>query len=434
LPDLAQYQIDALFCPERFAFVEATTKAGKTAGCIAWILWQLHEAPPNSVLRWIAPVYKQAQIAYDRIRNILRVGAPPEADWEAKKHDMEIVIESRRIQFKGGDDPDGLFGEDVFAAVIDEASRCKDGVWVAVRSTLTATNGPARLIGNVKGRKNWAYKLGQQAKSGMPGWKYSKITALDAIDAGIISKEEVEAARAELPEIVFRELYLAEPADDGANPFGIEHIAACVKPISDKAPVVFGVDVARKQDWTVVYGLDEDGTVCRFERFHGVPWQECIERIANTIGNVKTFVDATGVGDAVVDALHRRVSSVEGFLFTSKSKQQLMEGLAIAIQRHEIGYPAGVTVDELEAFEFEYKSHGVSYSAPEGMHDDCVCALALAVKGKQAPQWDIGIHVVSRDPHRQQQVSHEEGIKRDEAARQERFKAFLAGATQKGRR
>jgi hypothetical protein len=32
----------------------------------------------------------------------------------------------------------------------------------------------------------------------------------------------------------------------------------------------------------------------------------------------------------------------------------------------------------LEQFEFEYTRTGVRYSAPAGLHDDCVCALALA--------------------------------------------------------
>jgi hypothetical protein len=40
--------------------------------------------------------------------------------------------------FKSGDKPDSLYGEDVAAAVIDEATRCKEEVFHAVRSTLTA--------------------------------------------------------------------------------------------------------------------------------------------------------------------------------------------------------------------------------------------------------------------------------------------------------
>jgi hypothetical protein len=67
-----------------------------------------------------------------------------------------------------------------------------------------------------------------------------------------------------------------------------------------------------------------------------------------------------------------------GYKFTSPSKQQLMEGLAVAIQKQEIRVASAVTIAELEAFEYEYTRTGVRYSAPAGVHDDCVMALALA--------------------------------------------------------
>jgi hypothetical protein len=55
-----------------------------------------------------------------------------------------------------------------------------------------------------------------------------------------------------------------------------------------------------------------------------------------------------------------------------------MEGLALAIQQRKVLFPEGPIKDELENFEFEYTRTGVRYTAPEGLHDDCVCALALA--------------------------------------------------------
>jgi len=71
-------------------------------------------------------------------------------------------------------------------------------------------------------------------------------------------------------------------------------------------------------------------------------------------------------------------ASFQGWQFTSQSKQKLMEGLAVAIQSRRIWYPKGPIQDELEQFEFVVTRTGVSYSAPEGFYDDCVCALALA--------------------------------------------------------
>ena len=61
-----------------------------------------------------------------------------------------------------------------------------------------------------------------------------------------------------------------------------------------------------------------------------------------------------------------------------------MEGLSVAIQRQEVSFPDGVIVAELEAFEYIYSRTGVKYSAPEGLHDDAVMALALAIACKNA--------------------------------------------------
>ena len=40
------------------------------------------------------------------------------------------------------------------------------------------------------------------------------------------------------------------------------------------------------------------------------------------------------------------------FRFLSLSKQQLMEGLAVAIQQHRVTFPEGVLTSELEALDF----------------------------------------------------------------------------------
>lgn len=272
----------------------------------------------------------------------------------------------------------------MYAAVIDEASRAKDEAWHAIRSTLTATQGMIRIIGNVKGRKNWFYALARKAENGEPGMEFHRINAYDAAEAGIIQLDEIEDAKRQLPENVFRELYLAMPSDDGGNPFGIQSIQACIGALSLKPVVTWGIDLAKSVDWTVLLGLDEDMSVAALHRFQS-PWQDTIRKIHDIVGSVRALVDSTGVGDPVLEALQDGYGNYEGFKFSSTSKQQLMEGLAVAIQQQDVTYPEGVLVSELEQFEYAYTRTGVTYSAPAGMHDDTVCALALAVRHHQQP-------------------------------------------------
>lgn len=394
-PWLADYQKEALFGDYRYSVVEGSTKAGKTAPCLIWLAEQAMMGKAGQNFWWVAPVYPQAEIAFERMKRGL-----PKQYYKANNQDRWVeLLNGARMWFKSGEKPDNLYGEDVYAAVIDEATRVREESWHAVRSTLTATRGPLRIIGNVKGRKNWAYRLARKAEAGEPGMHYAKITANDAVKAGVLAQSEIDQARRDLPEAVFRELYLAEASDDEGNPFGVGAIRRCIASMSTKEPRAWGWDLAKSIDWTVGIGLDEDGFVCRFERFQR-PWSETLSTILTLTGDKPALVDATGVGDPVVEQLQRQGGpNFEGFKFTSQSKQQLMEGLAIAIQQQNVWFPDGPIVSELEIFEYVYSRTGVRYSAPEGNHDDCVMALGLVVQrsGRQEPepfQWYVGDKVI----------------------------------------
>ena len=380
-------QRDAIFCPERYGLTEASTKSGKTVGCIIWLFERAIEGHSGQHFWWVAPVSGQAEIAFRRFkqyvpRNLYRTN---EAD------NYMVLANGTYIWFKSADKPDSLYGEDVYAAVIDEASRCKEDAWHAIRSTLTYTRGPVRIIGNVKGRKNWAYRLARQAEGGAENMHYSKLTAYDAVDAGVLDAAEIEDAKRTLPEDIFRQLYLAEPAGDEGNPFGIEAINACMEPLDGGPVVVWGWDLARSVDYTVGIGLSRRGYVAQFERIQK-PWNITKQFIVDRVEiGTPAYIDASGVGDPIVSDLQLTGGEYHPYKFTLTSKQDLMRGLAAAIQQKAVRFPEGVIVRELESFEYVMKPNGnCLYSAPEGYHDDCVVALALAVHGFKKQAWDVG--------------------------------------------
>lgn len=390
-PWLYPKQRDAIFdCvdingkPSRYALIEASTKAGKTSACIAWLVEQAMQGKKGQGFWWVAPVYSQAKIAFNR----MKLGLPR---WFYVPNNSEMflrLLNGAIIYFKSAEKPDNLYGDDVYAAVADEASRMREEAWHALRSTLTATKGPVRIIGNVKGRKNWFYMLAREAERGRPDMSYAKLNAYDAIDGGVLEAAEIEDARSVLPENVFRELYLAEASDDEGNPFGLAHIRACLGELSEAPPVAIGVDLAKSVDWTVVIGIDAQGRVCGYERWQRKPWKETTAKVRELVRDFPTLVDSTGVGDPIVENLQTDCLDVRGFTFNASSKQRLMEGLALAIQSGWITIPDGPIRAELETFEYVFTRTGVRYSAPEGYHDDCVMALALAVE-----RWRSGAYL-----------------------------------------
>lgn len=401
-PPLYPVQLDAIDCPERYSIIEASTKSGKTYGCIIWLLNEasahydiedgicscnLHGTgcQAGKIYWWVAPVFSQAMIAYNRAKRLLN-----QVYKKANDSAMIIVLDNdAEIQFKSGEKPDNLYGEDVWSVVVDEATRMREEAFIAIRTTIAATQGKVRIIGNVKGRNNWAYRLARLAESGESDWHYSRITAQDAIIAGILSVDEVADARQVMPERVWSELFEAVPSEDGGNPFGLDFIDACItESISPKEPVAFGIDLAKSQDYTVLIGLDEDGNVCRYDRFQR-DWSMTERFIVEEVGEVDTLVDSTGVGDPIVERLRQEHPNIEGLKFTKNSKQQMMENLAVEIQNKTIGFPNNQIVLELREFGYELTRTGTRYEAMSG-HDDAVCALALAAwQKKDTPGWGV---------------------------------------------
>jgi hypothetical protein len=394
----------AIYEAARISVIEAATKSGKTSGCLQWLTEHAYLGRPGYQYWWIAPVGGTARIAYERLKR----GLPREA-FHSNESRLSITLldTDTTITFKGADRPDSLYGDDVYAAVCDEATRMKSSAWWAIRSTLTHTRGPVRIIGNRKGRHNWAYKLAREAEKlrtreerMAAGMAYHKITAKQAIAAGLYDQEEYEAAQRVLPERVFKELYDVEDTGDDNNPFGFTAIEACKLSggLSRKPAVAWGWDLAKHVDYTVGVGLDEDGHVSGFERWQKKPWPVTWDLIISITAGARGLVDSTGGGDQTLDELHNRGgSNFEGYVYTNKSKQQLMENLAASLQARSVRYDPDVCaalVLELESFEFIYRETMVCYSAPEGMNDDCVNALALAEmlrKGSSAGRSGLGV-------------------------------------------
>lgn len=351
-----------------------------TVGSIVWITEMALLGPTNRNYWWVAPISDQADIAFRRLKTYLTPGS-----YMTNEQRKTITLMNGAVLwFKSGDNPDSLFGEDVYGAVIDEASRVKELSWHAVRSTLSATQGAAIIIGNVKGKRNWFYNMARLAESTMDeedsDLHYAKLTIFDAIEGGVMSDSEVKSLKEQLPDAVFRELYLAEPSDDYGNPFGEDHILRCVANLSSESPVAWGVDLARKKTWFVIIGLDRDGYVCHFDRWKNKSWKESVKLVREIVGDLTPcVVDGSGLGDPVLESLQEGgYENFEGYILNPSSKQNLMEGLAMSVQTHEVHFPDGPIKSEMQDFTYEITRAGIKYTAPEGLYDDCVCSLAFA--------------------------------------------------------
>lgn len=207
-PKLTTYQQAFLYNPARFTVTEASTKVGKTYAHIWWIFERAHEPWNKEGYNhwWIAPVYNQTKIAFKRLRAKLA----PTGIYKINESNLTITCPNGAvIHFKSAEKPDNLFGEDVYSVVFDEAPRARQDAYFALRSTITATKGMMKLIGNFGGTANWVHQLKEKAKTDKE-FAYFKVTAWEAVAEGILEEEEILQAQRDLPPKIFKQLYLAE--------------------------------------------------------------------------------------------------------------------------------------------------------------------------------------------------------------------------------
>lgn len=388
-PPMSPDQTRMIDDPHPILWVGTGTKTGKT---VALAQWAIEGITLGQRVAWVGPWFKRTRTGWEHVSGAFQKAARSGLV-KSRSDEMRLVLPASGgvLECFSGDNPDSIFGEAFHRVIVDEAGRQPAGVLNAVMSTVTATSGQIKIAFNLdRGRRHWAIAGLLAARAGddpSQGW-----VTLKTSQSPYVPPAMIEQARRTLPAHVFAALYDAEIQDDGATVFrGIEGcIAGGLEDYRPGRRYVVGVDLARKVDWTVACVVCvESRHVVAFERSHGLPWHEQRRRImalADRYGRADCIVDATGVGDPNVEELIRDGVRVKPFVFTGPSKRDLVESLIVTVEQRRVTFPRiEALVSELEVFEYEQRPSGLlAYNAPDGYHDDCVMALALACHGLPA--------------------------------------------------
>jgi phage FluMu gp28-like protein len=375
-------QAIALQDPARFKVMDCGRRWGKTITESNW----LDEGAINHGGEnwWISPIFAQAKAVFRQKTAAAKKGGADAAFKDVSQSELRIEYKTGGIEhFKSADNPETLRGAGLKRVVIDEAARCKREVWEeVVRPSVSDTHGSV-LFGSTPKGKNWFYELWTRGQDPLQpefrSWKFP------TANNPMISAEDIEHARESLPVDVFNQEYLAEFLDNSAGVF--RNIKACstatpAAPISGGSYYA-GLDLARLTDFTVLTILDAAGRQVFIDRFNLLDWAIQKRRVIDAVhlyNNAPLLLDSTGIGDPIYEDLRHAGLNVDGYKFTSESKGKLIEALMIAFEQNKITIIDDQTQrNELDIYEYTMNRSGsVSYNAPEGYHDDCVIALALA--------------------------------------------------------
>ena len=361
----------------RFRTVSAGRRFGKT-----WLAVTecLQVAMRGGRAWWIAPTYKMSNVGWRPIRQVC---SPLDGVSVNKSERQAVFPGGGLVAVRSADNPDSLRGEGLDFVVMDEAAYIMPEAWIeAIRPALSDRLGRALFISTPRGR-NWFWDIHRKGGA-EPDW--SSFTYPTSSNP-FMPKGEIEAARAELPEIIFRQEYLAEFVDSEGAVFRRVHDAAILQPLEQPLEghqYSAGVDVAASVDYTVITVLDVNTReMVALDRFNRVDYPVLEDRLLATYRKWHLdgmVVESNSIGAPVIDHLREHDINIIPFTTTNTTKHDIIQRLQSAFEHgliHIIDNP--ILVGELLSYESKRTPSGnYTYSAPEGQHDDCVMSLAFA--------------------------------------------------------
>jgi len=384
--------------PERFKVLSAGRRWGKTR---LGVNECIDAASRGGRAWWVAPTYKDSEMGWRPLREIAR-----------QLPGVEIRISDKQVIFPNGgfvavrsaEKSDGLRGEGLDFVVMDECASMRKTAWTEeIRPALTDRKGKALFIGTPKGRNHF-FELFQKGERGEEDWKSWRFPT---VSNPKIDPKEVEAAKRDLPEVVFRQEYLAEFVDNAGSVFRNVEGCAVLEPREPEENRVYvaGADIANAEDFTVIAIIDaETKEMVHQERFNRVDYPILEARI---IGIYKRWhlksikIEVNGIGQGVIDHLRREGIMVIPFMTNNSTKQAIIQNLQVAFEQNSIKVLNDRQLkNELLNYEEKRTQTGAYiYNAPKGQHDDCVMALAIAWDNLQGEERRFEpIVIFNKDP------------------------------------
>ena len=317
----------------------------------------------------------------------------PTRFWKWRQQRKELEVFGHKLDMRSADRPELIEGFAYRFIMLNEAGIILRNEYLYYNTIIPMTldfNPDFYVGGTPKGKglfHQLAIKADDKANVDQRFFRFS------SFDNPYLSEEDRQKLIDEIPHSIQEQEVYANFLEDSSTVF--RNIGKCStatpeEPVPGKAYKT-GVDLARLQDYTVIVIMDSAGKQVYLDRFKEIDWtvqKQRIKFVCQKYNNSECWLDSTGVGDPIYEDLRRDGVNVHGYKLTNESKKQLIQCLMIALEKERIGiFSKEISpelINEMLIFEYEMTPSGlIRYQAPQGYHDDCVIALALANWGIQ---------------------------------------------------
>jgi hypothetical protein len=379
----------------KFGCVVTGRQFGKSLlGQNLMLYWLLQDN--NQKGAWISPIYNQAKKVFQEL-----VNAAHGVIEEKNKADLTIkFINGSTLTFLSAERPDSIRGFSFNYIVVDEAAFVKEvAMTEAILPTLTAIGKKCLMISTPKGR-NWFYNV--YTRGLIDNDQYISFTGT-SFDSPYIDDKFLQEQERSLPADIFRQEYFAVFTDASSDVFrGIENV--CIlnnyEPANKQERCFIGVDTGISSDFSALCIINEQGRVRYMEKRNAENIStiaEAFVQACNRYNIVGGYIETNGIGKAMFDLVRPKIRRAQPFTTTQDSKTQIVRMLIEDIETQIVELPSKQLnpdlYNELSLYTYKMGANGkLSFTHPNGQHDDLVDALMLANKARHSLK-SSGIYV-----------------------------------------
>jgi phage terminase large subunit-like protein len=205
----------------------------------------------------------------------------------------------------------------------------------------------------------------------------------------------------------YKREYLAEFTEAASSYFQQELIRKCIEnaqrinlePFTNleqqipKAEYFAGLDLGKLQDHSALAIIQRENDTLKLVYKHEFPLETNYTEVIATTTRAnqqfqlkKLLIDQSGIGEPILEQLCDSAIPAEGTTLTQDTKAQLLTNLKLTMEQNHLAIPYDKQLcEQINDQQYTYTKNGkLTFTHPQGTHDDQLWALALATQAAKA--------------------------------------------------
>lgn len=378
----------ALDKEHRMVVGNLSRQQGKTTVVLLLVIKWLMQNDEDII--YFTPTKELGRKLFDKLVKLI----PRELITKSNSTDKLIeTITKSTIKFHSGEAAQAARGSNCTKLIIDEASYIKNEIdgqdfYFNIVMPLTKVRcNKIVMISTPRSTYGFFYDFCMKGVSG----EYKDIIYIKRTiyQDGLVTQEEIEKWKKEYPPLAWKAEFECAFISNALSVF--PNFDGCFDRVYSGGKCWIGIDPSSVgSDRTILTVVNEKNEV----RQHTIEGEldekyRKIAKLINEYNPVSTYIENNSIGEVMANEIKKqlnRKSNFYSFTTTNESKKQYISLISVAIANSNIHFEEDnkLLYSELGTFTYKLTKGGnITFAAADGMHDDTVTSLGIALQCKE---------------------------------------------------